>query len=243
MGDMIARGLATQCINALAGTNVNVSSLSDVLDLVIIRGAATDGLNGFLEDTNKTWIPDAYIGKTIKITIGETDYYPVITTNSANKVYFNAFDPPTNAVATLGSGEEGEGQIEMTLIGDLIGEAGNDYSIEVVNGNTNTGTDTIALDGVNKLFTITVDTDGSGNPRDLMAGNIAGAITANAEVAAVLQSQEPDFTAGNIPVTIEPIPFAGGDDGTPVGVGDIYEIAYSTVLDTIIGQIESILNP
>jgi hypothetical protein len=255
--DNIARGLAKQAIDAQAGINQDIStldtsvsalnlnalSLLNMLDIVIIRGTATDGLNGFLEDTTKTWIEDAFIGKTIKITIGETDYYPVITTNTANKVYFNPIQPPTNAVAVLGSGEEGEGQIEMTLIGDLFGEVGNDYSIEVVNGNTDTGTDSIALDSVNKVFTITVDTDGSGNPRDLMAGNIAGAITANPEVAAVLQSQEPDFTPGNIPVTVEPVPFTGGDDGTPVSAGDVYEIAYSTVIDTMRDQIDSILNP
>lgn len=71
-----------------------------------------------------------------------------------------------------------------------------------------------------------------------MAGNIAGAITANAEVAAILEAQV-DFTAGNIPVTVEAVDFADGDDGISVSGGDAYEIAYSVVIDNINSQ----LNP
>jgi hypothetical protein len=213
-----------------------LNSINDILQTNVIRGTATDGMNGFLEDTTKEWTENEHSGRTIQIEINDTYFYPTITSNTSNKVYFNPIQPPTNATVTLGSGIESEGQIELTLIDTLYGNAGNDYSIEIVNGNTDTGMDYITLNSESKLFTIIVDTNGLGEIRPLMAGNIAGAIRDNPEVAAVMTAQL-DFTAGNIPLTVEPVEFSGGDDGVKISAGDKYEIAYRLVLENILSRL------
>jgi hypothetical protein len=243
MADIVARGLAQKALGSLTGINQSVSmleedriSISDALNLIVIRGIATDGLNGFLEDTTKNWTPDFLAGKTLKVTIENIDYFFVITSNTATKINFNPLAPPSGATAGLGSGEEGQGRVVLTLKGALLGTIGNDYSIQVINGDTDTGVDTITLDATNKLFTIYVDSDASGNPRQLQAGSIEAAILANPEVDAVLQMPT-EFTTGYIPATDEPVGFAGGDDGIYVSAGDSYEIAFSVKIDNLEEQI------
>lgn len=212
--------------------NEELNSLYNILLTDIIRGTATDGMNGFLEDITKTWSENEFVGKELMLEIVDVIYPVTITSNTATKLYFDPIMPPTSATVTLGSGEGSEGQVEISLIGDLSGDVGNGYSVEVVAGTGNTGMDYVTLDEETKVFTILVDSNGQGEPRTLMAGSISVAITEHSTLSGVISTNE-DFVAGNIPFTESPILFTGGDDGIRVSEGDTYEIAYSLVLDVL----------
>jgi hypothetical protein len=220
--------------NTSSKVTKDINSIQDTLQTIVIRGTATDGLNGFLEDTTKAWQVDQFAGKTIRLEIDNIIYYPVIISNTSTVIYFTPIELPTGASITLGAGGETEGQVTISLIGDLIGTAGNDYYIEIVNGNTDTGFDYITLDNNNKKFIITVDTNALGETRELMSGSMSVIIADNSEVAAVLEAGT-TFDPGLIPLTTTPIQFTGGDDGIYVSDGDTYEIAYSVTLENLEG--------
>ena len=51
-----------------------ITTTEDILLPIVVRGTATDGLNGFIEDTTKTWQEDQFVGKEIKLEIDDIIY-------------------------------------------------------------------------------------------------------------------------------------------------------------------------
>lgn len=114
---------------------------------------------------------------------------------------------PVNAVKasqTIGSGDNGT----VTVVYDFVGTEGNDYTITVVEG---TGNDSdLAVDLTGTDITVTLATDGSGDPDDtantatLIAAAIGGLddITATASgtgaTALAAAEAEQDFAGGKL---------------------------------------------
>jgi hypothetical protein len=236
MSDLIARGLAKKTQESLLAQQENLLTHEDILQTIVHRGVATSGANGYIEDTTKTWQVDQFVGKTIRVYVDGTYYYPTITSNTETRIDFDAFDPPTNARATIGSGDEGagEGQVVLTAISTLSGAVGNECSVVIVNGNTDTGEKHASYDAETKLLTFTVDTNGLGEQMIIGAGDIGPILIADG-LDNIFNVDS--MVAGNLPKDFEAIPFADGSDGTPISAGDEYEIAYSVVIDNLNDQV------
>lgn len=185
----------------------------------LIIGLATGGTNGTLVDSTKDFGVGSLNGQFIKIVKEGMEYIRAITDTAGSTISFSDLQSSTNATVTLGTGQEPEGQIEITVI--AAGADGNKYSIELVQGDTDTGTDFISMEG--NVITITCDTNGSSEPRELMAGNIETLIN-DTEVINGIFSADEMFTAGEIPMTLEAVQFAGGDDGVYVEADDAYTV-------------------
>ncbi len=129
----------------------------------------------------------------------------------------------TDDEVTVGTGLPAEGRVSIACKGDLIGTVGNEYSVEVVQGTETTNDDVATLNPETKVLTITVNLDGSGQPRTLAAGSLE-TLLANTDVIKDKFVALPGFTADPIPVTTEPVPFNYGSDHIPVVAGTNYAI-------------------
>jgi hypothetical protein len=186
-------------------------------------GTATGGTTNSLIDATKDIEIGSLVGKTIKMTIMDVDYIRTITENVGNEIKFLDTFPGAGAIATLGSGKDGEGKVQIVCKGDLFGAVGNEYSAEVVQGTATTGDDEATLNPDTKVLTITVNLTGTGEPRTIAAGTLE-TLLANTAVIKDKFEVIPGFTAGNIPMTTEPVPFKDGADGIPVVKGTKYAI-------------------
>ncbi|MBU7006305.1 hypothetical protein [Phosphitispora fastidiosa] len=200
-----------------------------------IRGTATDGTETMVIDSTKDFEADVLIGKVVKITIDGVDYFRRITGSVANSFIFPAILDPVAASAVIGSGQDAEGQVTIRCQGDLDGEAGNAYSVEIVQGVDTTGDTIASLEGT--VLTITVNLDGLGDPRLLAAGDMQNLI-ANTVGVSDKFIVDAVFVAGNIPIGGAAIPFTLGADGISVVAGTQYEIAVAekNVTTTVTGS-------
>lgn len=129
----------------------------------------------------------------------------------------------TDDEITVGTGLPAEGRVSIHCKGDLIGTVGDDYSVQIVQGTATTADDIAMLNTTTKTLTITVNLDGTGSPRLLAAGSLQ-TLLANA-VGIADKFVIPDgFTAGNLPIGGDAIPFVGGINEIAVPVGAPYEI-------------------
>lgn len=192
--------------------------------LLLARGVATvAGTEATLIDGTKDFEAAVYAGKVIVITVGGIDYHRVILTSAGAVLGFASLLDPIGAAAAVGSGEDAEGLAVFRCKGDLMGAVGNDYSIRIVQGEATTGDDVVTFDPDTKVLTITVNLTASSEPRTLAAGSV-GALLAGTAGVSDLFEVDVTFTAGNLPIGGDPIPFVGGADGVTVPKGAPYEI-------------------
>lgn len=189
----------------------------------ILAGTATDGTPSTLIDDTQAWSEHQWEGHRVVIDRDGTQTRHTIIGNTSDTI---GLSPPlgtdTEATATIGSGENPEGQIEVTLIGK--GADGDNWTLLLIAGEGSTGEDTATADVETKTITLVVDSDGGGNPRPLLAGNLAGILAA--DVPTHLSAPDDGFTAGTLPLgTIaEPlvVTFSGGVDAETIAEGDQY---------------------
>lgn len=188
----------------------------------IANGTATSGSYGLLVDDTKDFGSKTLIGKFIKINKDGVDYYRKISDNNRFMFIFDDLIPVTNAITTIGSGEDAEGQVVLGCKGDLAGAAGNAVTVVIQHGSTDTGETHAVYDDTTKVLTFTVDTNGLGEQRLLAAGDVGNILTADALTS--LFEVMGEFTAGNLPIGGDAFEFASGDNGVFVESGDEYEI-------------------
>lgn len=188
-----------------------------------LKGTATGGTTSTLVDATKDIEAGYLVNKTIKMTINNIDYIRAITDNGGNEIQFSDTFVDAGATATLGNGEEAEGKVQIICKGDLMGAVGNEYSVEVVQGEATAGDDIATLDADAKVLTITVNMTSESEPRVLAAGNLEALLANTAEISELFEVM-PDFVAGNIPATTEAVPFENGADAIPVVSGTKYVI-------------------
>lgn len=188
-------------------------------------GIASSGTSTTLVDTTKDFGIDAFMGYTMRITIDNVDYYRHILGTLGDTITFATLGDDIEATLTLGSGEAPEGQVIIRCKGDAIGEIGNDYTLKIVAGLTETGMNYIDLDTDNKLITITVDNNENAEPRQLMAGDVQTLIDNTDGIKDLFEVGLGSFTAGEIPFTDgEVLDFAGGADAIIATNGTSYVI-------------------
>ena len=203
-------------ITALGSLLTAVSAIDDRHP--ITKGEATTGSYGYLTDDAKDF--SGITGGLLSILVGGVEYLRPITLAAGSRIDFDPLVPASPAQVTVGSGEGTEGKVDIAVI--ATGTAGNAYSLSIVNGDTDTATDSVALEGT--VLTVTVDSDAQGDPRDLAAGTLATLINETAGVLDIFSADGVGFAPGTIPVTAEPVPFTGGDDGEYVSPGDAYAV-------------------
>jgi hypothetical protein len=187
----------------------------------IIAGTATGGTTATLVDTTKNLEMNSLNGKIIKIITSTKEYIRLITSSIFDTVGFIDTEPAIPASVTVTGSTGGSMVINCKVAGAL----GNDYSVILVAGTgiSQIGTVTFA----DNLLTITSSTDGSGNPEQIMPGNVEGIIDNDPTLSALFDVG--DYQAG-LPLDIlaEAVPFTGGSDGDPIIAGTkyyVYEIA------------------
>lgn len=200
---------------SIQATTLAIQNISNAID----SGIATDGSTGSLVDSNKEFQTNLFNDKIIKITIDGVTYYRTILTCTEDSLTFADVVAPVESSATVGAGNESEGQVIISCIG--LGAGGDDYSVEFVAG-TGVSSDAEATLADNVL-TIHSATNGSSEPILVAAGNVKGIIEANENLVGIFTANE-DVKAGNINFTAEPIAFTGGSDGISVTSGDVYQI-------------------
>jgi len=208
--DLNTDGIETLLASILAGVNK-------------ISGTADSGGTTYLVDATKDFESNALVGKEIKFAINGVEYIRKISSCVGSQVNFPATIAPTNAVITAGSGEGAEGQISIACQGSLAGAAGAGYELVMVAGAATTGDDVATLDTEAKTLTITCNLTGEGAARALAAGSVVTLINNAVGIADKFSASE-TFTAGNLPLSAEPLSFTGGDAGEPVPAGTEYII-------------------
>jgi len=199
--------------------NVNLANTAAAL----LKGTATGGTETTIVDTSKDFDVAAFANKIARVTIGNIEYYRAISACGGDTITITTILDAVGSIAVVGSGEGAEGQVSIRCHGDLIGEVGDDYSVQIVQGTATTGDDIATLNTTTKTLTITVNLDGSSNPRTLAAGTLQTLLGNTVGIADKFEIPV-GFTAGDLPIGGDAVPFAGGIDGIPVPVGAPYEI-------------------
>lgn len=219
------------------GTYAEATTSYNSLEAVTIKGTATGGSSTLLVDDTMDLEPDLVNGSLIKMTIGGTDYIRKITGSAGPTVGFLAILDPVAATVVMGTGLEAEGQITIACKGDLLGEIGNSYAAEIVQGTETTGDNIATLNDVLKVLTITVNLNGLGEPRTLAAGDVENVLSNTVGVADKFEVVS--FLPGNLTISGVSTPFILGADGVSVEVGTPYEIYQNprTIATEIIGKV------
>jgi len=199
--------------------SINLSNTAGAL----LKGTATGGTETTIVDTSKDFDTAAFATKIAKVTIGDIEYYRAISACGGDTITITTILDAVGSIAVVGSGEGAEGQVSIHCKGDLIGVAGNDYSVQIVQGTATTGDDIATLNTTTKTLTITVNLDGSSNPRTLAAGTLQTLLGNTVGIADKFEIPA-GFTAGNLPIGGDAIAFTGGIDSIPVPAGASYEI-------------------
>jgi len=199
--------------------NVNLANTAAAL----LKGTATGGTETTIVDTSKDFDTAAFATKIAKVTIGNIEYYRAISACAGDTITITTIQDAAGAIAVVGSGLEAEGRVSVHCKGDLIGVAGNDYSIQIVQGTATTGDDIATLDAENKLLLITVNLNALEEPRLLAAGSLQTLLANTVGIADKFEIPD-GFVAGNLPIGGDAIPFVGGIDEIAVPVGAPYEI-------------------
>lgn len=174
-------------------------------------------------DNTKDFDMSALANRVAKVTIGGIEYYRAVVDCAGDTITIATIQDAAGAIAVVGSGEGTEGKVSIHCKGDLIGEVGNDYSVQIVQGTATTADDIATLDEENKILLITVNLDGSSNPRTLAAGGLQTLLANTAETSDKFEIPD-GFVAGNLPIGGDAIPFVGGIDAIPVPAGAQYEV-------------------
>ena len=90
-------------------------------------GVATGGSNTTIIDTLKNFEVNMFAGNTVKVRVGDIDYYRAVISNSIDTLTISEL-PGTAASAIIGD----LGTAEVTIIVAAKGVGGNEYSVEVV---------------------------------------------------------------------------------------------------------------
>lgn len=188
-----------------------------------LSGVATGGSTKTLTDDAKNFEADSLNGRLIKLMLGGIEYIRRITSSTGNQIGFTDTVPDAGAIAVVGSGEGAEGNVSIHCKGDLLGAVGNDYSIQIVQGEGTSGENFITLDEANKILLVTVDLNGLDETRILSAGDLQTLINNATDISEKFNIPD-GFTAGNLPIGGDSIPFVGGIDGVPVIAGTEYRI-------------------
>lgn len=189
---------------------------------LIASGTAVSGSYGILADNTKDFETNSLIGKFIKITKDGVDYYRKITNNALGLISFDDLVPITNAATSIGTGEDAEGQVVLGCKGILGGAVGDDVTVVIQHGDTDTGETHAAYDSDTKVLSFTVDTNALSEQRTLAVGDVSNILTADALDS--LFEVIGEFVAGNLPIGGDAFEFSGGDDGVYVEADDAYEI-------------------
>lgn len=162
-------------------TNLNATIITPIQTALLYGKSTDDGTTGTLIDSTKNFELDSLKGKTIKFSIDNTEYTRTITGSALNQIDFADTEVATSAIATIGSGYEGEGQITIS-----VGEGtGANYTVQFIEG---TGTSSAAVANYNissGLLTLVSPTNESGNPIGVMPGNLQGVIDANGDASEI----------------------------------------------------------
>ncbi len=162
-------------------TNLNATITTPIQTALLYGTSTEDGTTGTLIDSTKNFELDSLKGKTIKFSIDNTEYTRTITGSALNQIDFADTEVATSAIATIGSGYEGEGQITIS-----VGEGtGANYTVQFIEG---TGISSAAVANYNTssgLLTIISPTNESGNPIGVMPGNLQGVIDANGDASEI----------------------------------------------------------
>ena len=203
---------------------VNPDGSINVNNILIIGTTTDDGDVDTLIDSTKDFGTNSLLLKVIKININNIDYYRIIDSSVVDTISLNEpIKSDINASTIIGSGEEAEGQFIISCIGELKGEIGNEYSIQVVQGVETTGDNIVTFDNETKILTITVNLTSGGDPRIIGAGTVQTLINDDPSFSDKFIVAN-DFIAGNIPMMVEPQSFIGGEDGIIIPSGCSYSV-------------------
>ena len=221
----------------------SVNFLYDGVGYLVLSGEATGGTNESVVDSTQTWTVDKFKDKNINLKTSVGDFERVVLSNTATEIFFTTIDTNTDAEVIIGSGVNPEGQVTINAIGLISGEAGNDWEIHLEADDQDTATDYVDVDTVNKIIKITVDTDGVGNPRNLMAGNLQTLINIDVTASQYFYVED-GFTAGNLPYGAKGTPdihsFSGGIDGDSIIAGDEYFVIISSAYDQSLNTTDNV---
>jgi len=191
------------------------------LEPIATSGTATGGTADTLVDGTQDWEPMSLTRCLLVLRRdGAVSRHTVQGNINDTLGFIPALSPAIEATTVVGSGEAPEGQITLRLVDK--GADGNDWELHLEAGDTDTGNIICGADVENKVITVTIDTDGNGDPQVLMAGSLETAISES-----ILQHLESvgEFTAGTIPYP-GVYEFSGGVDADAVSAGDEYWLAY-----------------
>lgn len=217
----LAATVASNLAGAVSTLGNRITLTETLLDLIGERGVATGGTNGTLVDEEKTWGVNDYQNKPVAILAGANDliYRRTVASNTADTLTLSAdLQSKTSATATLGGGE-GEGEIVLSCIGDLLGLPGNAVTVACVSASEDTGAITASLAG--NVLTFTVDTTAESVPQTLAADSVETYLT-TAELNTKFSVS--GVVAGTLPLDGTPVAFADGSDGISVSTDDNYII-------------------
>jgi hypothetical protein len=166
------------------------------LELAFESGSVSDGGYFWVEDTSKNWTEDQWAGYPATLKTSHGEYNITVLGNIANRF---GFDPPvdTGVVASVTIDDTVEtGILYVECVGELIGEAGNGVQIVLARDTQDTGMDYVTWDAEAGTLTITIDSNGLGEPRDIMTGNVESLI--NNDVTASQLFSATMSQAGNL---------------------------------------------
>lgn len=196
--------------------------LAEDLAPIVILGTATGGSHHTLVDDTERWLDNQWELSSLVLERDGVQTRHIVLGNVESVLGFSpSLGEAVEATATIGSGEDGEGQIAVTLVDK--GADGNAWTLHLIGGTGDTGMDSATADVETKTITVVIDSDGNGDPRPLMAGSLGGILQADipGHITAAL-----DFTAGTLPIgtvaELSVITFAGGADAPQVQPGDRY---------------------
>lgn len=193
------------------------------------NGGLSSGISGIVEsatnitivDNTKDFEENILSNKIIRIVRGTNDYYRSIISNMESEITFTPIKISVAASVTIGAGEGDEGQLVLTMKGELIGDIGNSYSFQIVNGEAENGEITIELVEVNNLIKVTVNKTSGGEQMTLAAGSLETLIVGS-DLSDLIETS--GLKAGNLPAMSNPSPFTNGEDEINPIAGDKYII-------------------
>jgi len=161
----------------------NINAIITVpIQTALLYGTSTeDGTTGTLIDSTKNFELGSLDGKTIKFSIGDTEYTRTINGSALNQLDFSDTDIGTSAIAIIGSGFKGEGQVTISVGAGM----GANYTVQFTEG---TGVNSAAIANYNissGLLTIISPTDENENPIGIMPGNLQSVINANGDASGI----------------------------------------------------------
>lgn len=157
--------------------NPNTNPLTDVEKLILASlsesGTVSQGSYNFMSDMTKTWEMGQWEGYKALLITDHGNYEVSITFSGISGI---GFEPPVGAVVSDSSVTIDDtvesGVLTVVGAGELEGASGNDAAITISQGSGDTGMDTVTWDSNTRILSVVIDSDGAGNPRPIMAGDI-----------------------------------------------------------------------